>query len=72
MLNEFPPTTWWVWDEGSWPGLTMGSMRSMTSCEQPKRSMPWARAPGTNAAVAETDNFMVAVVIDGIDETKRG
>jgi len=36
-LNEFPPTIWCVWGDGTMPGLTMGSDRSITNWEQPKR-----------------------------------
>ena len=38
-LKASPPTTWWRWGDGRVSGFTSGSMRSMTSWEQPNRSM---------------------------------
>jgi hypothetical protein len=53
MLKALPPATWCMCGEGAWPGLTSGSMRSMTVSAHPKRSMvkPW-EPPNWGAAEA--------------------
>jgi len=45
-----PPMIWWRWGDGAWPGLTRGSMRSTTSCEQPKRRRAEAGVASARAA----------------------
>ena len=45
-----PPMIWWRWGDGAWPGLTRGSMRSTTSCEQPKRRRAEAGVANARAA----------------------
>jgi hypothetical protein len=39
-----PPTIWWTWAEGTWPGSTRGSRRWMLIVEQPKRRAAWEEA----------------------------
>lgn len=56
ISKALPPTIWWRCGEGREPGLTRGSIRSITSWWQPKRSMvdetfgPQGEVPSWGAA----------------------
>ncbi len=79
-LKLLPPTIWCRWGEGTWPGLTSGSTRSMTSCEQLKRIMgkeDWAVAREAAAARRRRCILVVVMVLgegdcDGMERGQPG
>src|SRR3954471_10723784 len=53
------------------PGLTVGSTRSMTSCEHPNRSTCWAHAWAASAAATVNVNFNAMAALISLQGTVR-